>query len=66
MPTDLLTVKEASEFLRVAEGTVYKLLGRGELIGLKFGGSWRFQVEDLIRFGQRQGTKRTGPCGDNE
>ena len=66
MPNRLLTVHEASDFLQITEPTIYKLLAEGKLIGLRFGGSWRFQTEDLIRFGQRQGTNHTGQWGEHE
>ena len=38
----IMTVDEVSEYLRLAQSTVYKLLNEGKLPGRKVGGSWRF------------------------
>lgn len=37
----VMTVREISEFLRLTETTVYKLLQDGKLPGKKIGGQWR-------------------------
>ena len=37
----IMTVEEVSEYLRLAQSTVYKLLNEGRLPGRKIGGSWR-------------------------
>ena len=39
--TEVMTVREVSEFLRLTESTVYKLLQKGTLPGRKAGGQWR-------------------------
>ncbi len=36
-----MTVVETSEYLRLAQSTVYKLLETGQIPGRKVGGSWR-------------------------
>lgn len=38
----VMTVREVSEYLRIAESTVYKLVQEGEIPGKKIGGIWRF------------------------
>jgi excisionase family DNA binding protein len=38
----VMTIKEVSEYLRLAESTIYKLAKEGELPGRKVGGAWRF------------------------
>lgn len=43
----LLTPSEAAEFLRVSESTVYRLLTKGVLPGVKVGRSWRLNRKDL-------------------
>jgi PTS system nitrogen regulatory IIA component len=40
---DLLTLKQIAQHLQVSERTVFRLLERGELPGLKVGGHWRFR-----------------------
>lgn len=42
-----MTVKEVSEYLRLAESTVYKLASEGKLPGRKVGGTWRFSRKGL-------------------
>ena len=43
----LMTVSEVSEFLRLADSTVYRLAMKGELPARKVGGVWRFSREAL-------------------
>ena len=41
--SDVLTLKQLAEHLQLSERTIYRLLGRGQLPGLKVGGHWRFR-----------------------
>jgi excisionase family DNA binding protein len=53
----LLTIKELSEYLDLAEITVYRLAQRGELPGIKIGKSWRFRkarVNEWIRKNEKE------------
>lgn len=43
----VLTVKEVSTYLRLAESTIYKLAQEGQLPGRKVGGAWRFSREEI-------------------
>lgn len=43
----VMTVKEVSAYLRLAESTVYKLAQEGQLPGRKVGGAWRFSKKGL-------------------
>lgn len=43
----LLTVAQVAERLSLAECTVYDLLKRGKLPGLKIGGTWRVNPTSL-------------------
>jgi excisionase family DNA binding protein len=54
-PTRLVTVKELSDYLRVHPSTIYRLLKRGELPAIKLGSDWRFSLEAIDRWRQRQG-----------
>lgn len=47
MPARLHTFKEAMHYLHVSRSTLYRLIGRGELLGRKVGSQWRFRQEDL-------------------
>ena len=56
MTTDILTIREVAEYLRIAEKTVYRLAAKGELPGFKIGGSWRFlqsEIDKSIKSNQR-------------
>ncbi len=52
--TTLLTVKELADYLRVHPSTIYRLLKRGNLPGIKLGSDWRFSVEAIDRWRQLQ------------
>ena len=43
----LLTVKEAADYLRVNQTTIYRLLRRSEIPAFKVGGDWRFNLESI-------------------
>jgi len=50
----IMTVDEVSDYLRLAQSTVYKLLNEGKLPGRKVGGSWRFSrqvLDEWIKMG---------------
>jgi nitrogen PTS system EIIA component len=40
---DLLTAKQVAEYLQLSQRSIYRLLERGELPGIKVGGQWRFR-----------------------
>ena len=44
---EIMTVSEVAKYLRIGQGTIYKLLANGELPGFKIGGSWRVQRKAL-------------------
>ncbi len=51
METDIMTIKEVAEYLKLKEKTAYKLVAEGKIPGFKVGGSWRFrkrEIEDWI------------------
>lgn len=50
MPSEILTLKDVAEYLKVAEKTVYRLAGDGKLPAFKVGGSWRFRRVDIDRW----------------
>ncbi|MAF98656.1 MAG: DNA-binding protein [Micavibrio sp.] len=54
METDILTVKELSEYLKLNEKTAYRLAAKGEIPGFKVGGSWRFDRRDIDKWIQQQ------------
>ncbi len=61
MNTDILTIRELSDYLKIGEKTVYRLAAAGDLPGFKVGGSWRFRKADIdhwIESSQSEAAKR--------
>ncbi len=57
----VMTVKEVSAYLRLAESTVYKLAQEGLLPGRKVGGAWRFSRKGIEGWlGERPLASETG------
>jgi excisionase family DNA binding protein len=49
---DILTIKEISDYLKVSEKTIYRMVSRGEIPAFKMGTTWRFQksaIEEWIK-----------------
>ena len=42
-----MTIKEVSEYLKLAEKTTYRLAAQGKIPAFKVGGSWRFDKGDI-------------------
>jgi excisionase family DNA binding protein len=58
----VMTVREVSEYFKVAESTIYKLAQEGELPGRKIGGSWRFSRRKLEQWFEQTSTDHRGPA----
>lgn len=56
--SDLLTLREAHEKLRVSPMTLYRLMARGELATIKIGRRTFVETEELRRFVDRRRTRR--------
>lgn len=54
MPTDIMTIHEVAEYLKLNEKTAYRLASEGEIPGFKVGGSWRFKRQDIERWIDRK------------
>lgn len=51
-PSDVLTVKEVAEYLKLSEMTILRLANQNVIPGVKLGRQWRFSREvvvDLIK-----------------
>ena len=48
----LMTLKEAAEYLRMHKGSLYRLLesGKTDIPAIKLGGKWLFNLESLNRY----------------
>jgi excisionase family DNA binding protein len=54
---EFLTVKEASELLRVTKVTLYKLIKNGEISAIRLGWVWRIPKEDIQKLIVKQQTQ---------
>jgi len=45
-----LTPRQAGDALQLNPRTIVKLIGDGELIGVKFGGSWRLPRDQFVKY----------------
>ena len=46
-PDEITRIKEAAEYLRITEGTLYALVKQKKVPGVKIGGQWRFLKKRL-------------------
>ena len=44
---DILTIAEVSEYLKIAERTLYRLANAKKIPAFKVGGTWRFSQSDI-------------------
>jgi excisionase family DNA binding protein len=44
---EILTLRELSEYLKIAEKTLYAYAVKGQVPGIKIGGNWRFRKSDI-------------------
>lgn len=61
MRSDILTVREVAEYLKLNEKTAYRLVLEGKIPGFKVGGAWRFQRKDIERWIKDQITSSRKP-----
>jgi len=54
----VLTIPEVSEYLRVSRQTIYRMLRRGDIPAFRIGGDWRFNIEDLGHWIEKESQAR--------
>jgi excisionase family DNA binding protein len=54
MQPRVLTVPEVCEYLRISRQTVYRMLRRKDIPGFRIAGDWRFNMEDLKRWTEKE------------
>ena len=54
MHSDILTIKEVAEYLKLNEKTTYRLVSEGKIPGFKVGGAWRFRKAEIDRWIKEQ------------
>jgi len=58
MQTDIMTIREISDYLKLTEKTAYRLVAEGKIPGFKVGGSWRFRRSELEHWIERKTNNR--------
>lgn len=58
----LMTVKELADYLRVDDSTIYRLLKRKRLPGIRVASDWRFAPDVIDRWIKKQ-EKENAPNG---
>lgn len=54
MDDDILTLQELSEYLKIAEKTLYGYVQKGRIPGIKIGSAWRFRRADIEQWLEQQ------------
>lgn len=57
MDTDIMTMKEVADYLKINDKTAYKLTAEGKIPGFKVGGAWRFKKSEIDSWIAEQGNK---------
>lgn len=57
MGSDILTMKEVAEYLKINDKTAYKLAAEGKIPGFKVGGAWRFRRGEIDEWIEKQSNK---------
>lgn len=52
--SDILTIREVAEYLKLNEKTTYRLAAEGKIPGFKVGGAWRFRESEIQRWIEMQ------------
>ena len=47
MNTNIIGIKEVADYLNMKEQTVYRLVQRGKIPAIKFGGTWKVKMDHL-------------------
>lgn len=65
--TEVLTIKQVADYLKVTERTIYRLAAAKQIPAFKVGGSWRFSRADIDRWIKQQSMEglATGGKGDD-
>ncbi len=54
MQTDIMTIREVADYLKLTEKTAYRLVAEGKIPGFKVGGSWRFRKSEIDTWIEQQ------------
>jgi excisionase family DNA binding protein len=54
MESDILTIREVAEYLKIKTKTAYNLASGGKLPRFKVGGVWRFRKDEIDKWIEQQ------------
>ena len=54
MDSDIMTIREVAEYLKLNEKTAYRHAAAGKIPGFKIGGAWRFRRGEIDKWIERQ------------
>lgn len=57
MQSDIMTIDEVAEYLKLKVKTAYHLAAKGDIPGFKVGGAWRFRRRDIEAWIHQQTSK---------
>ena len=52
--SQIMTVEEVADFLKLSKITIYKLVKKGQLPGFRVGNSWRFRKDKILEIISKQ------------
>jgi len=55
----LMTLSQLAEYLQLGKSTVYKMVQKGEIPGIKIANQWRFKKEDIDKWLNKTKIKQT-------
>lgn len=59
MDSDIMTMKEVADYLKINDKTAYKLTAEGKIPGFKVGGAWRFKKSEIDSWIAEQGKRES-------
>jgi excisionase family DNA binding protein len=56
--SDIMTVKDLAQYLKIAEKTAYRFALEGKIPGFKIGSAWRFRKGEIDQWIEKQGKSK--------
>jgi excisionase family DNA binding protein len=63
---EVMTLREASQYLGISPDTLYKYLGQDKIPAFKLGNRWRFKKDLLDRWMERKSEREAAPRNPGE
>ena len=58
MDSDIMTIREVAEYLKLTEKTAYRHAADGKIPCFKIGGAWRFRRGEIDKWIERQSAEQ--------